>query len=236
MRKPDRVIFLMALLCGSGAQAAVAFTVPLPYLQASDNPLAGPFVYSQLETFEDGLANTPGLSASGGFAASAGVFTDSVDADDGLIDGSGAQGRSWYSGGLNTLTFSFSAAALGALPTQVGVAFTDIGLRLDGGPQGFGTATIEVFDALNLSQGSLSFAFGDGTALSATAEDRFVGASFAGGIASMRVGFVGSTDWEVDHVFYAAPVPEPGTGALALLGGLGVLAAAARARRHSRCC
>jgi hypothetical protein len=215
---------LVLLLAGS-AQAAATFTSPTPYLQASDNPLAGPFVYSQLENFEDGLANTPGLSASGGVNSGQSVFSDSVDADDGVIDGSGAQGRSWYSAGLNFITFSFSAGVLGTLPTQVGLAFTDIGLRFDAGPLGFDTASLEVFDGLGVSQGSTTFAFGDGTASSATAEDRFVGATFAGGIGSIRVGFVHSTDWEVDHVFYAAAVPEPGTWALWAAGFLGLGAA-----------
>lgn len=235
MRLPTPLILPMilplVLLVASTAQAAATFTAPTPYLQAADNPLTGPFSYSHLETFEDGLTNTAGLSASGGEVPAPGAFTDSVDADDGSIDGSGAAGRSAYSAGLSAITFSFSAALLGALPTQVGVAFTDIGFRLDGGPVGVGTAVLEVFDGLGASQGSTSFVFGDGSAASATAEDRFVGASFAGGIASMRVSFLNSTDWEVDHVFYAAAVPEPGTWALwAGLMGLGVARRLAVAR------
>ncbi len=218
----------LALLAATSVQAAATFTAPTPYLQASNNPLAGPFGYSFLETFEDSLANAPGLSVSGGFASGHGVFADSVDADDGVIDGSGAAGQSWYStGALSTMSFSFSAATLGALPTHAGLAFTDVGNRFDGGPLGFDVATLEVFDGLGVSQGSTSFAFGDGSALSSTTEDRFVGATFAGGIGSIRVGFQHSVDWEVDHVFYAGAVPEPATWAM-LAGGLLTLLLARR--------
>jgi hypothetical protein len=223
----------IGLLAAPCAFAAATFTAPTPYLQAADNPLAGPWAYSHLETFEDGQLNTTGLSASGGVASGSGALVDSVDADDGVLDGSGAAGQSWYSTGvLPSVTFSFSAVALGSLPTSVGLAFTDIGNRIDGGPVGTDLAVIEVFDGGGISQGVLSFAFGDGTPLSATAEDRFVGATFAGGIGSIRVGYANSLDWEVDHVFYAAAVPEPGSSAMAFAGlvGLGLL----RLRRSAR--
>jgi hypothetical protein len=232
-----RLSLAIGLLAAPCAFAAATFTAPTPYLQAGDNPLTGPWVYSHLETFEDGLPNTPGLSAIGGSALGSGALTDSVDADDGVLDGSGAAGQSWYSSGvLPSVTFSFSAAALGTLPTSVGVAFTDIGSRNDGGAVGTDLAVIEVFDGGGISQGVLSFAFGDGTFVSATAEDRFVGATFAGGIGSIRVGFANSVDWEVDHVFYAAAVPEPAPSALALAGllGLGLLRLRRRATSAER--
>jgi PEP-CTERM motif len=215
----------------TGVQAAATFFTPVPYLQAGDNPqpvLAGP---SYLEDFEDGLANTSGLSVSGGIASGRSPFADSVDADDGVIDGSGAQGQSWYSGGaLTSVVFSFSATVLGALPTDLSIVFTDTGNRLDAGPLGFGTAFMEVFDGQGVSQGSFQFAFGDGTAFSATAEDRWLGARHAGGIGSVRVGFLESADWEVDHLYYAGVVPEPGTAALWLAGA----SALAAWRRRSR--
>ncbi len=213
------LIASLFLSLASGAQASASFTAATPYLQAGDNPLSGPYAWRYLETFEDGQLNTTGLSASAGTVNLPGQATDSVDGDDGAIDGLGQAGRSWYSGQtVNLIRFSFSAPALGSLPTQVGLAFTDVGQRNDGGASGFDTASIEVFDAGGTSQGVLSFAFGDGSVLGGTAEDRFVGASFAGGIGSVVVGFAHSVDWEVDHIFYASDVPEPAPAVLLAAG------------------
>lgn len=87
--------FIIGPTGGSGADGE--------YSQASDRPfVAVDFSngYFFLEDMED-------QSLSAGLAASAGNFTsivfgsnahDSVDADDGVIDGSGLQGESWFSG------------------------------------------------------------------------------------------------------------------------------------------
>src|SRR6266481_7452029 len=66
---------------------------PTPYLSFGDSPFNGPsFSYFHLETFEDHLLNTPGVTGSPGGVTSV-VFGpaihDSVDFDDGVIDGSG---------------------------------------------------------------------------------------------------------------------------------------------------
>ncbi len=74
--------------------------------------------------------------------------------------------------------------------------------------------------------------FGDGAVDGATAEVRFVAMRHAGGISRITVGLANSTDWEVDHLFYACDavgIPEPASLALA---GLGLLAAGVRRRRR----
>jgi hypothetical protein len=45
---------------------------------------------------------------------------DSVDADDGVIDGSGLQGDDWWGNGFPGFTFWFDPQVLGGLPTRVG--------------------------------------------------------------------------------------------------------------------
>lgn len=226
-----------ALLCaGLAAQAATVYG-PVAYTSAAANPVAGVFSYGHLETFEDGLLNTPGVTASGGVPLSTAStsLVDSVDADDGSIDGNGSAGHSYYSNGLNFITFTFSAASLGgSLPSVVGLAFTDVGvLQVAGIPSGVADATFEAFDDLGNSLGAVTLSqFGDGAVNGATAEDRFLAIRNPGGISRLTVGFATSGDWEVDHLFYAldaTAVPEPAS--LALFGlGLGATWAARRRR------
>ena len=89
-----RIILSAALslvFCGSAAHAALIG--PTPYLESSDSPFDGVSfgAYFHLEDFEDHLLNVPGVTASSGGVTSI-VFGpaihDSVDADDGFIDGS----------------------------------------------------------------------------------------------------------------------------------------------------
>ncbi len=72
-------------------------TGPTPYLQTSDSPWLSQIGSANfyLEDFEDGLLNTPGVSATGANVIGPGGLTDSVDGDDGNVDGSGSTGRSF---------------------------------------------------------------------------------------------------------------------------------------------
>ena len=86
--------------CGSivysfGAQSLWALSF---YLSEADSPFNGyDFDSFYLENFEDGLLNVPGVSASTGSVVGPGGATDSVDGDDGTIDGSGTSGKSYLS-------------------------------------------------------------------------------------------------------------------------------------------
>lgn len=207
-----------ALTMLTAAHAHAALLGPTPYLSSADSPFAGLGLATfHVEDFEDGALNTPGLFANGGQIAQSSSFVDSVDADDGSIDGSGATGRSWYSGStISAMRFTFDADDLGGLPTHAGVVWTDVGATT--GALGFGGVTFEAFDALGASLGVIGpVTLGDGTALSATAEDRFFGAVNAGGISAIEIRMDNSTDWEIDHVQYGLPTPATVT-LLALAG------------------
>jgi RHS repeat-associated protein len=115
------------------ADAPAQLAGPGPYLSRADSPLVqicqgGPFYF---EDFEDHRLDTPGVAgAPHGAGVSSVVFGpaihDSVDGDDGSIDGSGLDGDTWFSpNGLVGTWFTFDPAVLGSLPTCAGLVWTD---------------------------------------------------------------------------------------------------------------
>jgi len=225
---------LLAVLLTPGIALAGPFG-PSSYVQSADSPFAGlPFDYFHLETFEDGLLNTPGVASAGSVSPVPGPSApnnDSVDADDGTIDGSGSAGRSWVSPGLGNggIRFDFSAVTLGTLPTHAGLVWTD----------GFTSTYTVVFEAFGPGGASLGTIvasnFNDNNFSGGTAEDRFFGWADPGGISAISIrSTVPSPDpnaIEVDHLQYGA-VPEP-SSLLLLATGLAAGAGAWR-RRHRR--
>jgi hypothetical protein len=230
-----RNVFILVL-----AIAGVAFAKPVLasylgpslYVQASDGFSSSawtvaPGGYFYLENFEDGALNTPGVSGSGTIL-SPGSLTDSVDADDGVLDGLGNDGRSSYSAGNTILTFLFTGSGPGgALPTHVGLVWTDVGFNTNPARDGYGTVQVEAFDAVSVSLGVFGpFQVGDGLFGGQTAEDRFFGAINPGGISRITMTMTDSSDWEVDHLQYGVLRPVPIPAALPMLvaavGGLGL--------------
>jgi hypothetical protein len=211
------VFTAVPLLAGwaSLAHADPVELVPTPYLSIADSPLAGgSHGYFHLETFEDHLLDTPGVSASGGGVTSV-VFGpsihDSVDADDGVIDGSGLSGDSFFSpSGPAGITFTFNAAALGALPTHAGVVWTDAGAGSSVTFSAFGPGGELLFTRTVAS-------LADGSNNGETAEDRFFGVINTAGVSAIFVSN-SSGGIEVDHLQYAGVVPEPQAAVLMLLG------------------
>lgn len=209
------------LLGTTGAQAAVLYG-PTLYLTAADSPFVSlglqDFV---LEDFEAGAL--AGYTASAGGRIGPGFGIDSV-----------APGGISYYLNVNAVEFAFAPylAANGALPTHAGLAWTDVGF-VDNAGIGVALVEFEAFDALNASLGVVSAILGDGDFRGGTDEDRFFGAFNAGGISRVIIRMPQSTDWEVDHLqFGTAPVPEPVSWAM-LIGGLGLVGAAARRRVRS---
>jgi hypothetical protein len=234
----------------SECSADVTFLTPTPYLSAADSPfpIDGSNPNFFLENFEDGQLNTLGIEFWSFFAdppymptgsvLEPSVSTDSVDADDGAVDGNGQLGHSCRSELLlqtaslppitqMDLIFDFDEELLGHYPNAFGFVWTD-------GPADFAlsfrvtTSQGDEF-ALPMVSGVL-----DGDRDGGTVEDRFFGARCQDGIAhvSIRATYTGDFSdvdfFEIDHVQYGLLVPEPNSMALTLMA-LGSLLVCRRA-------
>jgi hypothetical protein len=181
-----------------GSALAQTFLGPTPYLCAIDSPwpLGSPGYY--LETFEDGLLNTLGVTGNGSVAGPSGI-TDSVDCDDGAIDGFGRSGYSYFGSDNPGLTFTFHAAAFnGRYPQRVGIVWTD-GVH-NSTPN---SVHFEAFDAAGISIGEITGSHPDGAITGETDEDRFYGIELASGISKIRIyQTAGCCGIEVDHLQY----------------------------------
>lgn len=203
---------------------------PSVYASFTNSPFnGGNFSYFHLENFESGSLTVPGVSASAGVVIGPSTLADSVDGDDGVIDGFGQNSRSFFQNiGPAGITFTFSATTLGQLPTHVGIVWTD----------GNNNIRFEAFDSANNSLGFLSGNHADGSFTGETGEDRFYGIISAGGIGSIfaQSGLPGNGGGlEVDHLQYGfAAVPEPSTLILASSGALAIAMMLQRRFRRRR--
>ncbi len=194
--RPALICVGWAITVGS-ASAQTTLYGPTPYLCVNDSPFVGLGLgYFHLENFEDHLFNTPGVSANSGSVTSAtygvgAAIIDSVDCDDGAINGTGMPGDSFFAS--PDITFTFNAAVLGTLPTHAGLVWTD------GGPSA--TVIFEAFDAHGMLLGTVTDVCGDFTYFGTTAEDRFFGISSPGGVSSIRIRH-NAGGLEIDHLQY----------------------------------
>jgi hypothetical protein len=165
---------------------------PTAYLSAADSPFAlgtGTFC---LEDFEGAGFDVPGVSGNGSLVTPS-TITDSVDGDDGSIDGSGTAGQSYFSGdGAGGITFTFDPQAPLGLPTSAGMVWTDGGFGVD--------VTFESFDQNGASLGTIvATALADNSNSGETAEDRFFGIVNPGGVSAIKLSSPGG-GIEVDHL------------------------------------
>ncbi len=225
------ILVVMTLAPTAVAGVGGEFLFPdTPYLSADDSPfdLFGKDSDFLLEDFEDGRLDSLGLLGFGGEVRFPSSFTDSVDADDGLIDGFGIDGHNYWAfadpKNGPAARFEFDPKVLGALPRSVGIVWTD--------GNADARTIFEAFGPNGQSLGTMEFSsLDDGGHQGGTDEDRFMGVIFAGGISAIEVrADLGRI--ELDHVQYGNLVPAP--GALALLGLAGLFGRRSR-RSRSTC-
>lgn len=212
------LLFVWSFMDSAFLADAAVLIGPTPYLSSADSPFDGSTMsYFFLETFEDGVLNVPGVTASAGVPRGPGPNTDSVDGDDGSIDGSGTSGWDFATSGTGSgdlgISFAFDEVALGGLPTHVGIVWTDGGFS---DPTSF-----EAFDRLGSSLGVIGpVDISDNSFAGETDEDRFFGVIELSGVSRITIWNPGSSDSiQVDHLQYGA-IPEPTSLALLALGSL----------------
>ena len=172
------------------------FYGPTHYYQASDSPF---FEMSglEIEDAEDGVFNLPGASSNHPRMGSSFAYgsVDSVDVDDGSINGTCIDGESFWGSGSITITFGVGGADL---PHHAGLVWTD----------GFGNVTFEAWGPGNVSLGQVdggNHSNGYGNWWGSTSEDRFYGVSHLAGIEKITVSNPGGI--EIDHVQQVVMTP-----------------------------
>jgi len=227
-----RVMFsisvLAACLTTTSLFAATTFFSPVtPYTSVADRPddflcdLCDDCV-TVLEDFEDGmldhgivLTSADGQIIGPGFSSGLEGLTDSVDGDDGDIDGVGNEAYSYFSAG-NTITIGLPSPMKSA-----GFVWTD------GDRNTMTTVDFYGPDGLLGSIGPLDLA--DDSFQGTTGEDTFFGAQDPNGITSIVVTNNGGSGIEIDHIQFedcsacVTAVPEPSTFAIFAFGTLGLL-------------
>ena len=187
-------VFLAAAALVDEPAFAQTYLGPTPYLSRADSPLLS--TKPTLDDMEDGSLDILGVSADHGAVYGPAPNCDSVDGDDGAIDGSGSNGHSFFHGGGSVgIKFTFDASVIGSFPTSAGVVWTDGG--------GNASVYFEAFDASGASFGKIGpFNIADNTNYGTTAEDRFFGIACRNGISAIKV-WNTTGGIEVDHVQYS---------------------------------
>lgn len=199
-----RFAIALVLSLAVGASAAPTCLGPTPYVKKADSPfdlsnVGVDFFFDDFEGPTRAAGATPSTGSLVGFPSS---IIDSVDEDDGTIDGSGLMGHSWFSGdGAAGVRWTFDAGTLGGLPTAAGIVWTDGG---SGGTVSFEAVAADGTTVLCAS-GPVSDpgVFPDASNNGETAEDRFFGLYEPGGISSILLSN-SSGGIEMDHLQFGS--------------------------------
>lgn len=199
------------MVLSSAANAGSIWFEPTAYLSSADMPSDFAKMNPVIEDFEDGSADPmlniyPGKILGPGHDSGIKDVTDSVDADDGPIDGSGGQGHSFFYA-LNEISVEFSDPVVAA-----GLVFTD-------GPQNM-TLKLEAFDTDGSSIGDIAWdTTADEVYTGTTGEDRFVGLLSNDGVSKLVISQSGGgMGIEIDHVTFA--IPEPSTAGMLFIAAV----------------
>jgi len=187
---------------------------PFNYLELDDSPWLDQPGF-MVETLEDFSFDLPGVTPSTGAPTGPGGNTDSVDGDDGNVDGSGTDGRSFFSISGNVgITFTLDPNEIGFTPTRAGLVWTD-------GEGGLVTFKAYDLDGNLLHETTVDIA--DDVTNGTTAEDHFFGYEHPDGVGSLFISNLAG-GIEVDHIQYAGgtvddacPADCDGNGVLNIL-------------------
>ena len=187
MQRPSTAIALLVALAAH-AEAQV-YVGPVPYTSTADRPAGFLTGTVALEDMEDRSVDF-GILTSTGLPIGPGTNTDSVDGDDGNLDGLGRNGSSYF--GADEVLIQFPAAV-----PEAAVVWTD-------GPAG----TRVEFEAYGPGMVSLGvhgpFQHANGSTLGQTDEDRLYGVRHPDGIVAIRLlSLDGNRTIELDHVQFA---------------------------------
>jgi hypothetical protein len=98
MRALCYLLTVLSLTLGAGSVSAQSFLGPSPYFSFDDSPFRSQLGTASffLEDFEGLALHAPGVSIDNGSVRGLKRGTDSVDGDDGRINGRGRGGHSWF--------------------------------------------------------------------------------------------------------------------------------------------
>jgi hypothetical protein len=203
MKNLNGPLSVVALLAEPFA-ANATLVGPIPYRCFADNPsVRAAFSAFPLEDFD---SDDPGGAAAIAMpfnvhpgASRSDPFDPAAHIDGEMEDTYAGGGHTWFASSEASLTFTFSTALLGSLPTDAGLLWTDIGLA--NVRTGTDSVLFEAFDAEHNLLGVIGpSSLGDGLFAGQTAEDRFFGVTSAGGIASIRITSLSSTERDMDQL------------------------------------
>lgn len=192
MKNLNGPLSVVALLAEPFAANATLVS-PVPYRCFADYPsVRAAFSAFPLEDFEnDALRESSAIVMPGSWG-------NALNSGGAAMEAGGGGGDTWFASSDASITFTFSTALLGSLPTDAGLLWTDIGLA--NVRSGLDSVLFEAFDASHNLLGVIGpSSLGDGLFAGQTAEDRFFGVTSPGGIASIRITSLSSTERDMDQ-------------------------------------